>query len=134
MRAIASILYWLAAVLITLGAFGHGFVGVIPIREAIAASSLPPSVTRPLWIVWYGTSLSMITYGLLLFWAWPALHAGSSSRSMPALIVGAFYVLVGIGAYVYSGRDPFWLMFILIGAIAIGATWVLGSPRNALTA
>src|SRR5215467_14129062 len=119
MRTIASVLYWLTAIVITLGAFGHGFVGVIPIREAIEASSLTPDVTRPIWIVWYGTSLSMIAYGLLLFWAWPALRSASSSRSMPALIVGGFYALVGVGAYVYSERDPFWLMFIVLGLLAI---------------
>jgi len=130
-RTIASILYWLAAVVITLGSLGHGFVGVIPIRDAIVASPLGPDVTRPLWIVWYGTSLSMITYGLLLFWAWPALRAGSSSRSVPAYIVGGFYLLVGIGAYVYSQLDPFWLMFIVLGVLAIGTTAILGAPRSA---
>ena len=130
-RTIASVLYWLAAVVITLGSVGHGLLGVIPIREAIVASPLTPGVTRPLWIVWYGTSLSMITYGLLLFWAWPALRAGSSSRSVPAYIVGGFYLLVGIGAYVYSERDPFWIMFIVLGALAIGTTWILGAPRSA---
>jgi hypothetical protein len=129
-RTVASVLYWLAAVVITLGAFGHGFAGVIPVRAAIEASTLPADVTRTVWIVWYGTSLSMITYGLLLFWAWPALKAGSSSRSMPALIVGAFYLLTGIGAYPYSGRDPFWLMFIVLGVLAIGTTLVLGAPRK----
>ena len=130
-RVIAIVLYWLAAIVITLGAFGHGFVGVIPIRDAIEASTLPLDVTRPLWIVWYGTSLSMITYGALLFWAWPALKAGSSSRSVPALIVGVFYLLTGVGAYVYSGGDGFWIMFIVLGMLAIGTTLFLGRGRDA---
>jgi len=125
-RAIAIVLYWLTAIVITLGAFGHGFLGVIPVRDAIEASTLPLDVTRTLWIVWYGTSLSMITYGALLFWAWPALKAGSSSRSIPALIVGAFYLLVGVGAYFYSGGNAFWIMFIVLGVLAIGTTLFLG--------
>ena len=128
-RTVAAVLYWLAAVVITLGAFGHGFAG-LQVRDAIAATALTPDITRPIWIVWYGTSLSMITYGLLLFWAWPALKAGSSSRSVPALIVGAFYLLVGVAAYPYSGRDPFWIMFIVLGVLAIGTTLVLGTPRK----
>jgi len=131
MRAVCSILYWLAAIVITLGSLGHGFLGVIPVRDAIQASTLPPDVTRTLWIVWYGTSLSMITYGLILFWAWPALRAGSSSRSAPAFIVGAFYLILGVGAYSYSGRDPFWIMFIVLGVLAISTTWILGTPRKA---
>jgi hypothetical protein len=64
-RTVAQVLYWPAAVVITLGAFGHGFVGV--------------------------------------------------------------------GAYVYSRRDPFWLMFIVLGVLAIGTTWVLGAPRKPAT-
>jgi hypothetical protein len=133
LRPLASILYWFAAVVITLGAFGHGFVGVLPISEAIETSTLPPDVTQPIWIVWYWVSGSMITYGLLLFWAWPALKNGSSSRSVPVLIVGAFYLLAGVAAYMYSGRDPFWLMFVVLGVLAIGTTLVLGAPRKQTT-
>ena len=31
-RKIAAAIYWLAAITITLGAYGHGFVGVKPVR------------------------------------------------------------------------------------------------------
>jgi hypothetical protein len=129
-RTVASVLYWLAAVVITLGAFGHGFVGVLPIREAIETSTLPPDVTQPIWIVWYFTSGSMIAFGLLLFWAWPALKNGASSRSVPAVIVGVLYLISGVASYVYSERDPFWLMFIVLGLLAIGTTLVLGGVRK----
>jgi len=39
-RTIAAALYWLAAVTIALGAYGHGFVGVVPLRVAIEALPL----------------------------------------------------------------------------------------------
>ncbi len=81
-----------------------------------------------IWIVWYFVSGSMLTFGMLLFWAWPAFRSRSSSRSGAALVVGAFYFLTGIGSYVYSGREPFWLFFVTQGVIVIGSTLVLRRP------
>ena len=92
---------------------------------AIAASTLAPDVVRLIWIVWYFVSGCMVSFGILLFWAWPALKAGSSSRSSAALIVGAFYSVTGIASYLYSGREPFWLVFVTQGVVVIGSTLVL---------
>jgi len=130
-RIIGAACYWLAAITITLGAYGHGFVGVKPVREAIAASTLAPDVADAIWIVWYFVSGCMLTFGILLFWGWPALKAGSSSRSSPALLIGAFYAVFGIASYLYSGREPFWLLFVAQGVLVIGSTLILRRPRPA---
>lgn len=132
-RTIAAASYWLAAISITLGAYGHGFVGVKPVRAAIAASTLAPEIVRVIWIVWYFVSGCMVVFGALLFWAWPSFKAGSSSRSSAPLIIGAFYLIIGIASYLYSGRDPFWLMFLILGVMVIGSTLVLGSSRSSST-
>jgi len=132
-RTIAVACYWFAAISITLGAFGHGFVGVQPVRAAVAASTLAPDVVRVIWIVWYFVSGCMVAFGTLLFWAWPAFKAGSSSRSSAALIIGAFYVITGIASYLYSGRDPFWLLFLILGVMVIGSTVVLSRSRASST-
>ena len=130
-RTIAAVFYWLAAITITLGAYGHGFVGDQPIRAAIEASALAPDVVRVIWIVWYFVSGCMVTFGILLFWVWPALQARSSSRSSAALIIGAFYAVTGIASYLYSGREPFWLLFVTQGVAVIGSTLVLQRPSRA---
>jgi nitric oxide reductase large subunit len=72
-----------------------------------------------------------VAFGVLLFWAWPSLRAGSFSRSVPALIVGAFYLITGTAAYGYSGREPFWLLFVVQGVIVISSTLVLGGGPGA---
>jgi len=136
MRTIAAAGYWIAAITITLGAFGHGFLGIKPVEAAIAATTLPPDIVRVIWIVWYFASGCMVIFGALLFWAWPAIRIGSSSRSAVAFIVGTFYTVTGIACYVYSGREPFWLLFVTQGVIVIGSTLVLhgahgsGTPRH----
>lgn len=130
-RTIAAALYWLAAIAIALGAYGHGFLGVRPVRAAIAASTLAPEIVRVIWIVWYFVSGCMLAFGAILFWAWPRLEAGSSSRSTAALIVGVFYTITGVASYLYSGGEPFWLLFLVQGVIAIGSTLFLRSPQGA---
>ena len=122
---LAGILYWLAAVTIALGAFGHGFLGVKPVATAVAASTLPANIVAVIWIVWYFVSACMLTFGGLLAWAWPGLRPGSPSRAAAALIVGALYFFTGIASYIYSGREPFWLLFVAQGFIVIGSTLLL---------
>ena len=124
-RTIAVACYWFAAISITLGAFGHGLVGVQPVRAAVAASTLAPDVVRVIWIVWYFVSGCMVAFGALLLWAWPGLESGASSRSGVALIIGVFYAITGVASYLYSGRDPFWLVFVILGLIVIGSTLLL---------
>jgi len=121
-RIIATVLYWLAAITITLGAFGHGLLGIKPVEAAVAASSLPADIVGVIWIVWYYVSGSMAVCGAILFWAWPSIKIGSSGRSGAAWIVGAFYAVTGIASYLYSGREPFWLLFLFQGVIVIGTT------------
>lgn len=123
-RTLAAVAYWFAAVTITLGSIGHGFLGVKPVRTALDAVTLPPDILRVVCIVWYWVSGTMVIFGLLLFWAWPALQAGSSSRSAPPLIIGVSYVIVGIVCFLYTKHDPFWLLFLTQGVLILGSTWV----------
>ena len=129
-RIIATVLYWLAAITIALGAVGHGFLGIKPVEAAVAASTLPADIVGVIWIVWYFVSGAMVVCGAILFWAWPALNAGSTARSGAAYIIGVFYTATGVACYVYSGREPFWLLFFFQGVIVIGATAVLTNLRN----
>jgi hypothetical protein len=130
MRTFAAAFYWIAAITITLGAYGHGFLGIKPVEAAITATTLAPDIVRVIWIVWYFVSGCMLTFGALLFWAWFGLKTGSSSRSGVALIIGAFYAVTGIAAYVYSGREQFWLLFVTQGVIVIGSTLMLLGPQS----
>ena len=130
MKIVITALYWLAAVTIALGAFGHGFLGVKPVEAAVAASNLPADIAAVIWIVWYFVSGAMVVCGAILFWAWPAIKSGSPSRSGAALIVGGFYTVTGITCYLYSGREPFWLLFLFQGLIVIVTTLILRNPRN----
>jgi hypothetical protein len=126
-RQIAAALYWLAAITIAWGAYGHGFIGVRPTRAALASVTLDPHTIHVIWIVWYFVSGAMLVCGLLLFWAWPGLRPGVPSRSAVALIIGAFYAITGLSCFVYSGGERFWLLFLAQGVLVLGSTLVLRS-------
>ncbi|HXK23770.1 MAG TPA: hypothetical protein VMS55_13945 [Myxococcota bacterium] len=128
-RRVAAVLYWLAAITIALGAFGHGFVGIVPVRAAFEVLALPPDVMRVLWIVWYFVSACMLFFGALLAWAWPRLQAGAPSRSGAALAIGVLYVVTGVASFLYTGEDRFWLLFVAQGALVVGSTFVLRGSR-----
>ena len=129
-RIVATVLYWLAAITITLGAIGHGFFGIKPVEAAVAASTLPADIVGVIWIVWYFVSGTMVMCGAILFWAWPAIRSGSTTRSGAALIVGVFYSITGVACYLYSGREPFWLLFLFQGAMVVGTTVALRDSQN----
>ena len=129
-QIVATVLYWLAAITITLGSIGHGFFGIKPVEAAVAASTLPPDIVTVIWIVWYFVSGAMVACGAILFWAWLAIRGGSTTRSGAALIIGLFYTITGVACYLYSGREPFWLLFLIQGVIVVGATVALRDPRN----
>lgn len=118
-------LYWLAAITITLGAYGHGFLGIKGVEGPIGAATLPHDVVGVIWIVWYFVSGSMLVFGVLLIWAWPALTRGPGSRSSVAFVIGGFYAITGVACYVYSGREPFWLLFLFQGIFVVTSTIML---------
>ena len=70
-----------------------------------------------IWIVSvFQLSGCMLAFGGLLAWAWPGLTPGSPSRAAAALIVGALYFVTGIASWdIYSGYEPFWLLFVDAG-------------------
>jgi hypothetical protein len=131
-RKIATTLYWTVGILIGLGAFGHGFLGVRPIRAAIATSTLPPDVRQVIWIVWYCTSAAMLAFGTLVIWAWFAARDGMRQALTVPLIIGTLWVAEGVGSYAYQ-HNGFWLLFVVEGTVLVAATVTLRATRSAAT-
>lgn len=128
-RKVYSVLYWIAAVAIGLGAFGHGIGGARELRAALAAAALDPKFVGILWIVWYFVSGSMLLFGGLSLWAWFVARRGRDVMVVPVSI-GAFYILFGAAAFVYA-RDSFWLFFLAQGVMLLAAS--LGLRRQVRT-
>ena len=49
---------------------------------------------------------------------------------VPALLIGALYVGVGVGAAVYRPGDPFWLLFFILGVLLLGSCFGLKATES----
>ncbi|HZI21800.1 MAG TPA: hypothetical protein VFD76_04765 [Gemmatimonadales bacterium] len=121
MHTVYSVLYWLSAVTIGLGAFGHGIPAARRLATALSTASLDPHMAGVIWIVWYFVSGCMVVFGALALWAWFAARGGASGALVVPLVIGAFYAIVGAASYLYQ-RDVFWLLFLVQGVLLLGAT------------
>lgn len=112
--------YWFIALLIGFGAFGHAFIGVRPVRDALAAVTLPTPIREAIWIVWAFVSGAMIVFAILIIGAWFVARRQAAALAVP-IVIGGFYVIYGIAAFSYQ-RDPFWLVFLVEGSALLALT------------
>jgi hypothetical protein len=124
LRTTSSYLFLIVAVLIGLGAFGHGH-SVHKVHAAIDQFAIDPAIVETLYVVWYFVSGTMLVFGALLVWVWLRVRAGDANSLFPAFLIGAFYVVVGVCALVYRHGDRFWLVFIILGVLLLGSSLVL---------
>lgn len=131
-RRVFTFVFWFIGLVIGLGAFGHGFIGVIPVRTALNAAHIPPDVLEVIWIVWYFVSACMLLFSGLIIGAWMAARRGQVAALTIPAVIAVFYMAVGIASYAYQ-HNPFWLQFTIEGALLFIATWGLRSPSHAAT-
>lgn len=124
---ILTAVYWIIGIVIGLGAFGHGFVGVKPVRAALATVNLPSDIREVIWIVWYFVSGAMIVFGGLIIGAWFAARRGRPQVLWVPIVIALFYLIFSILAYTYQ-NNSFWLLFAAEGALLLVAT--LGLSRE----
>ncbi len=128
-RKVYSVLYWIAAVIIGLGAFGHGLGGAKQLHAALATVALNAGTRDVIWIVWYFVSGCMLFLGGLSIWAWYAMRQGRNVAVVPTSI-GVLYFVFGVSALAY-GRTPFWILFIVLGVMLLLATRGLRGQTSA---
>jgi hypothetical protein len=119
--AFLNAIYWIIGLMIGLGAYGHAFIGVRPIRAALAAVDLPTDIRQSIWVVWGFVSGAMLVCGVLIIWAWFEARRGRTQALMIPIIISIFYIVFGIVSFVYQ-RSPFWLLFPVEGALLLAAT------------
>jgi hypothetical protein len=126
-RQILTGIYWITGFFIGLGAFGHGFSGVKPVRAALAAVPLPADVRGVIGIVWYFVSGCMLVFGGLIIWAWFAERRGRPDALVVPIVIALFYIATGVAAYGYQ-HNPFWLVFLALGTSLLVTTLGLREP------
>lgn len=126
-RKLNASLLALTGLLIALGAFGHSFMGRKTLDWGLARVALDAHTDKLIYLVWYFCGGCMLVFGLLVIGsAWQAWR--DDSRGLPvAGLIGIFYLLVGVLALAYM-KEPFWSVFVILGASALVFSLALGTP------
>jgi hypothetical protein len=130
MRKLLSALFLLVGVLIGLGGLGHSFMGRLAVDAELGKFPIAPDVATMLYVVWYFVGGCMVLFGFTIVWAWYRQGLGEVSLLLVTALIGILYLAVGVGGFFYRRHDPFMLMFVLEGAVVLGAGLVLRRPAS----
>lgn len=133
MKTLASWIFLLDSLIIGLGAFGHGSQAV-HVHAALDHFPIEPDMRSMLYVVWYFLSGCMLTFGATLVWAWTRLRQGDGRALVPAVLIGALYVGIGVFGLIYRSGDPFMAFFVMLGAVLLWSAWMLAPMTSPVTA
>lgn len=117
-----AVLATLVAILLAASAAAHATLGWPPFRAELLERGMPAEAVGALAAGWYFGSIAM---GLFAGIAW---HVAKLLRQGQAAfvslrIIGAGYLVFGLGACLLRNYDPHFLGFAGIGVLALAAGW-----------
>ncbi len=124
-RRIASTALLVMGVLITLGAYGHGFMGRRNIDVELDKFAIAANVYTMLYVVWYFVSGCMLLFGLTVIAAWVQQRKGKMALLPVTGLIGILYFLTGVGGMIYRNGDAFMAVFIVEGGVLAAASVAL---------
>ncbi len=104
--------------LVVLGAL-HIALGLPSLQRAVDRGSLAPQLAGPQMVNWLFSGAAMCLLGTLLVVWVPDLLRGGRTAWRSALLTGLFFILVGVGAYLWVPRASV-LVFSVLGACVVG--------------
>ncbi len=124
-RRIASVALLAMGVLITLGAYGHGFMGRRNIDVELDKFAIASNVYTMLYVVWYFVSGCMLLFGLTVIAAWVQQRKGKIALLPVTGLIGILYFLTGVSGMIYRNGDAFMAVFIVEGGVLAAASAAL---------
>jgi len=118
------------ALLLLLSSVAHGSLGLSTVRAALAQTAAPADVVEIVTFGWLLGSVAQLTFALIVLIAWRRARRGDGSGLAGASIVAAAYFLFGLGAFLATGFQPFYLMMFLVPACLLGWAVLAARPRS----
>ncbi|PYR66656.1 MAG: hypothetical protein DMF87_16055 [Acidobacteria bacterium] len=118
MKTLASILFLLDAVIIGLGAFGHGLQAQ-HVHQVLDPFPIESDLGSMIYVVWYFVSGCMLTFGITLVWVWQRLRSGDARPWFAAVLIGLLYAGIGVFGLIYRHGDPFMGLFLVLGIVLL---------------
>jgi hypothetical protein len=112
-----AILGVVAGAIITLSAGAHSFMGWPAIQAQLKATNAPAELITGLRIGWQFGGAAMVAFGLIAIYHFVKSLRGERPSLVPVTIIAFTYIIFGAWAMVSSRFDPFFLIFIIPGAL-----------------
>lgn len=127
MERMRSLFGLIAGALMLVSGGAHSFFGWKVQREALLAANAPADLISTLGLGWHFGGVAMLAFGCMVI----ALFAKGGKGSvpvMPAAVIATTYLTFGLGAMIVTKLDPFFLVFVVPGALLLLASF----PRRSV--
>jgi hypothetical protein len=117
MQTVKTALGILTGVVLILSAGAHTFMGWEALRGELAKTNAPADLVSGLRIGWIWGGVVMLTLGVLTIATFITRLRGGGVSFLAARLTAATYLGFGLWALADSGGDPFFLVFVVPGAL-----------------
>ncbi len=117
MSRVRKVLGWVAGVLLVLSAAAHSLLGGKELRAALVAAQVPADLLRGTMIGWHFGGVAMLAFGLVVLHSFSRPSGAAAISLFPARIVAVTYLGFGAAALLFTGFDPFFLVFVVPGLL-----------------
>jgi hypothetical protein len=118
MARVRPVLGSIAGALMLLSALPHGLLGWPAMRGELVKAGVAGELLEGVRMGWLFGSAMMAAVGVALLLLFRARQRDARASLAPALALGAAYAAFGLWAFVASGLEPFWFVFIVPGVLA----------------
>jgi len=123
MRRFRSILGLAGGAMMVLSSAAHSLLGWKELRAALGQTTAPDDLIRSLGFGWHFGGAAMLAFGCIVVALFARRLKGAAVSSMPAIVIGATYVIFGVWALAASRFDPFFLVFVVPGVMVLTASF-----------
>lgn len=118
-----AIVGMVAGVMLLLSGCAHSLLGWPELRSQLSLAQNTVDLTRGLQVAWHFGGMAMLAFGAIVL----PLFIGAWKRKdvalQPALVIGVCYLVFGIWAMLKIETNPFYLVFVIPGALLVAAGW-----------
>jgi hypothetical protein len=117
------ILGLVAGALMIVSSAAHSLLGWKQLKAALAEARTPDDLIQALGFGWQFAGVSMLAFGFIVMAVFRHRLQGAAVSLTPAMVIGTTYVVFGVGALAVSRFDPFFLVFVVPGVMALVASY-----------
>ena len=117
MRRFRAVLGLIAGGFLILSAGAHSILGWRMIGGQLAQTNAPPDLVTSIKMGWIFGGPPMLVFGVLAIATFLKRFRGEQTSVFATSLIAVMYVAYGAWAAILTGGDPFFLMFVVPGAL-----------------